>query len=265
LADHLFWVYWLISFGAILSRYFLVAGGTYFLFYRVLGEAFTRSRLRSKAPRWQAVYRDMKLSALSTVVFALAAAVVISSYDAGLTRLYADFHQYGLWYLGFSFVIVLLLQDLQFYFMHRLFHQPLLFKWLHAGHHRAGEPTPWTSFAFDLPESLVQAFFFVGIIFVIPLHFATLIAVLITMTVWSVLNHIGFRLFPATIPYQWLGRWLIGPMHHSLHHRKYTVHYGLYFTFWDKLLGTQEADYEKAFCRTHAKIQSDIEPVDAQP
>jgi sterol desaturase/sphingolipid hydroxylase (fatty acid hydroxylase superfamily) len=43
-----------------------------------------------------------------------------------------------------------------------------------------------------------------------------------------------------------LGRWFIGPAHHSVHHRKYTVHYGLYFTFWDKLLGTQDPDYEKA-------------------
>jgi uncharacterized membrane protein len=29
------------------------------------------------------------------------------------------------------------------------------------------------------------------------------------------------------------------------HHHKYTVHYGLYFTFWDKLLGTQDPNYEK--------------------
>jgi sterol desaturase/sphingolipid hydroxylase (fatty acid hydroxylase superfamily) len=44
-----------------------------------------------------------------------------------------------------------------------------------------------------------------------------------------------------------LGRWFIGPAHHSIHHRKYTVHYGLYFTFWDKLLGTQDPDYEQKF------------------
>lgn len=262
MADHSFWFYWFVFFGIILSRYLFVAGGTYFLFYLVLGKTFTQSRLRLKSPRWQAIYRDIKLSTLSAVVFAVAAAIVISGYDAGLTRLYTDLYQYGLWYLGFSFVGVLLLQDLHFYFMHRMFHHPFLFRWLHAGHHRAGEPTPWTSFAFDLPEAIVQALFFVGIIFVIPLHFITLIAVLITMTVWSVLNHIGFRLFPATIPYRWLGRWLIGPMHHSLHHRKYTMHYGLYFTFWDKLLGTQDPGYEKTFCCTQTKSQSAIRRVD---
>lgn len=254
MANHSFWFYWFVFFGAILSRYLLVAGGTYYLFYCVLGEAFTRKRLRSKPPRWQAIYRDIKLSTLSAVVFALAAATVISGYNAGSTRIYTDLYQYGLWYLGLSFVGVLLLQDLHFYFMHRLFHHPSLFRWLHAGHHRAGEPTPWTSFAFDLPEAIVQAYFFVGIIFVVPLHFATLIAVLVTMTLWSVLNHIGFRLFPATSPFKFLGKWLIGPTHHSLHHRKYTVHYGLYFTFWDKLLGTQDSDYErKAFCSTTPK------------
>ncbi|HEY9832817.1 MAG TPA: sterol desaturase family protein [Stenomitos sp.] len=172
---------------------------------------------------------------------------MMSEYNLGVTRLYTDPRQYGLWYLGVSFVGVLILQDTYFYFMHRMFHHPLLLKWLHQGHHRSGDPTPWTSFAFDLPEAVIQALFFVSVIFVIPLHFITLLAVLMTMTVWSVLNHLGFELFPSSFPRHWLGRWLIGSTHHSIHHRKYTVHYGLYFTFWDKLLGTHDPNYESEF------------------
>ena len=180
---------------------------------------------------------------LSAGVFALAAALIFSGYMAGMTRLYSDPQQYGLWYLGVSYGGVLVLQDTYFYFPHRLFHRPKLFPWFHQGHHRSRHPTPWTSFAFDPLEAIVQSLFLVGIVVMIPLHFITLIAVLTTMTMWAVLNHLGLDRLPALFPHHWLGRWLIGPAHHSIHHLKYTEHYGLYFTFWDHICGTQDPDY----------------------
>lgn len=247
MADHSFFYYCFIFFGVILVRYFLIAGGTYLIFYSDLGKRFPKRGLRRSPPLWRSIQKDLELSLLSAVVFSLCAAWMMSEYNLGVTRLYTDPRQYGLWYLGVSFVGVLILQDTYFYFMHRMFHHPLLLKWLHQGHHRSGDPTPWTSFAFDLPEAVIQALFFVSVIFVIPLHFITLLAVLMTMTVWSVLNHLGFELFPSSFPRHWLGRWLIGSTHHSIHHRKYTVHYGLYFTFWDKLLGTHDPNYESEF------------------
>lgn len=247
MADHSFLYYCFIFFGVILVRYFLIAGGTYFIFYSDLGKRLPKRGLRRSPPLWRSIQKDLELSLLSAVVFSLCAALVMSAYNLGVTRLYTDPRQYGLWYLGVSFVGVLLLQDTYFYFMHRMFHHPLILKWLHQGHHRSGDPTPWTSFAFDLPEAVIQALFFVSVIFVVPLHFITLLAVLMTMTLWSVLNHLGFELFPSSFPRHWLGRWLIGSTHHSIHHRKYTVHYGLYFTFWDKLLGTHDPNYESEF------------------
>jgi sterol desaturase/sphingolipid hydroxylase (fatty acid hydroxylase superfamily) len=245
LTNHSFGFYGFVLFGIILSRYFLIAGGTYFCFYSFLGESFVM-RGRRKPPEWALIRKDIQLAVLSAAVFALCAAFVVTAYDLGETRLYADLDQYGLWYLGVSYGAFLLLQDTYFYFIHRLLHHPRLYRWMHHGHHRSGEPTPWASFAFDLPEALIQAIFFAGIVFVMPLHFITLIAALLTMSLWSVLNHLGFRLFPAAFPGHWLGEWLIGPMHHSLHHRKYTLHYGLYFTLWDKLLGTHEPNYAQA-------------------
>jgi sterol desaturase/sphingolipid hydroxylase (fatty acid hydroxylase superfamily) len=247
LADRLFLFYWFSFFGLILVRYFLIAGGAYWLFYSILEKSFLKQRLHRKSPLWQSIFKDIKLSVLSTIVFALGATLVMTEYDLGVTRLYTDLSEYGLWYLGVSFVAVLLLQDTYFYFLHRIFHHPSLFRWVHYGHHRLGDPTPWTSFAFDIPEAFVQAIFFVGIVFIIPLHFITLVSVLMTMTLWAVWNHLGFELFPPSYMHRWLGRWFIGSSHHLLHHRKYTAHYGLYFTFWDKMLGTQDPNYDDKF------------------
>ncbi len=169
----------------------------------------------------------------------------MSSYDLGITRIYTKTSQYGLWYLVVSFILVLLLQDTYFYFIHRLLHRPKLFKWLHRGHHRSVEPTPWTSFAFDPPEAIIQAIFLLVTVFVIPLHYITFLGILMTMTLWSIINHLGFELLPCSSRYNWLTKWFIGAKHHLIHHQKYNTHYGLYFTFWDELLHTQDSNYQK--------------------
>lgn len=239
-----FWFYCVSFFGLILARYFLVAGGTHLLFYSVLGDIFVKRSLRLPSPSWTLIYKDIELSILSAAVFAVGSALVLSAYDLGKTRLYSNIDDHGLFYLGLSYVIVLVLQDAYFYFTHRLFHHPLLFKWLHEGHHRSKDTTPWTSFAFDPLEALIQSLFLIGIVFVLPIHFITMIAILITMTVWAVVNHLKVELFPASFPHHWLGKWFIGPAHHSIHHRRYTKHYGLYLTAWDSLLGTNDRVYD---------------------
>lgn len=248
MTHHSFWYYWAAFLGLILSRYFVVAGGAYLLFYTSLASSkfaskFAGRQLRSKPPKADSIRQDIRLAVLSTLIFATAAAFVVWSYDRGATRLYADLRQYGYGYAAASFGLVLVLQDTYFYFMHRAFHQPFLFQHFHFGHHRSGEPTPWTSFAFDPAEAFLQAAFLVGLTFLVPLNFTILVALLLTMTVWTVVTHLGFEL-PAAYSQHWLSGWLIGSRHHAIHHRKYRLHYGLYFTIWDKLLGTDDPAYE---------------------
>ena len=239
--------YGLAFLGIILARYFAIAGGLHLFFYSAGGNFLAHRSVGLAPPSGTSIRRDIHLSMCSAVIFALGAATIVSSYDLGIVRLYADIHAYGLWYLGVSYGLVLLLQDTYFYFIHRLFHHPKLFRWFHQGHHQSHHPTPWTSFAFDPPEAAIQSLFLMAIVFIIPLHFITVIAVLITMTVWAVVNHLGLDLFPPAFPHHWLGRWFIGPAHHSIHHHQYRRHYGLYFTFWDKLLGTNDPSYERDF------------------
>jgi len=221
----------------ILARYFLVAGAVFWLLERCFGEAAVAVN------NGEQIRFDIRLSVQSAVVFALAAELLVIAHRLHATRLYDDPQRYGWWYLGVSYVAVLLLQDASFYFSHRLFHHPLLYRWFHASHHRSRQPTPWTSFAFDAPEAVFQAGFLLVIVMTLPLHWGTLIAVLATMSSWAVINHLGLERLPLSFPHRWLGWWFIGPAHHALHHRQARVHYGLYFTFWDRWLGTEHPDY----------------------
>ncbi len=258
---HSFGFYLFALFFIILVRYFIVAGGTYWLFYVALNQFSTPRSLRKKhsstkkekAILHKSIYRDIKMSILSGIVFALGAAFIMTQYDSHKTVLYTDLNHYPLWYLGVSFIVVLILQDTYFYFLHRLFHHPSLFKWIHSGHHRSTTPTPWTSFAFDLPEAFIQAFFFCCIVFIIPLHFLTLISLLLTMTVSSVWTHLGLEVLGDSS--HWLRKWSIGSKHHTTHHHQYKVNYGLYFTFWDRFCGTEYSDLNVVSSRQKIAVE----------
>jgi len=182
---------------------------------------------------------DIALTLGSSWIFALGGAVVIQADGRGLTRL---IHEPGCpwWLAPLQFVAVLLLQDTLFYGLHRLLHHRLCYRWLHQGHHHSHHPTGWTAFAFDPGEALLQAGFLVGVVFLIPLQRATLLALLLTMSAWAIVNHLD----PAPHGAAPQGRppdgWLIGPNHHGLHHRRPGRNFGLYFTFWDRFWGTAE-------------------------
>jgi sterol desaturase/sphingolipid hydroxylase (fatty acid hydroxylase superfamily) len=252
-----FAVWGLTFFAIILVRYFLVAGLSYWWLY-VHRPAHSASGagtpIVARSPSARSIGADIRLSVYASAVFALVAAAVLHLHTLELTRLYSRPDQHGWWYLAVSYLLVLFLQDGFFYATHRLCHHPALFAWMHRGHHRSSQPTPWTSFAFDWPEALLQAFFLGVIVLGLPLHPITLMAVLSTMTAWALVNHLGLRHLPRGFPHHWLGRWLIGPAHHGLHHRHGDRHFGLYFTFWDRLLGTEDPAYLSQLqrCADHA-------------
>ncbi|MCT0215809.1 sterol desaturase family protein [Synechococcus sp. CS-1330] len=232
-----------VLFLIILARYFLASGGCWCLVRICRPHATSASsELQDKRMR-DGIQHDIRLSVLSAAVFALAAAALLWLQNHGMTRIYTGADPNNWWYLGVSYLAVLILQDTAFYFTHRLFHHRALYALFHRGHHRSRRPTPWTSFAFDPPEALVQSLFLVGVVTLLPLHVITLLAVLSTMTIWAIVNHLDLDELPRRFPHHWLGRWVIGPAHHALHHHRPSVHFGLYFTFWDRVCSTEDTSY----------------------
>ncbi len=247
-----FWLYWFIFCGIILSGYFLSASGIYWLLYsrherQIFNILPLAQQLQAQALTERdsiTIVADIKRSVISVICFALGAAVFMDFYNWGLTKVYLDFGANNAAYLILSYGLVLLLQDTFFYFTHRLFHSPSLFKWFHQGHHLSKPPTPWTFFALDPFEAISQIFFLFLVTLVVPLHISVLLAILLTMTTWSIGNHLGFQIIPTSRFSCWWGRWCIGSTHHLVHHQRYNRHFGLYFTFWDKLLNTEDSGYE---------------------
>jgi len=223
----------------IAARYLVVSGLFHWLLWQRGGEKLRAKRLNRDRPMRRVMIQEIRLSLLSSVIYAAPAAVVLVAFSNGGTEIYTDWQAYGgAPYLFLSAFIYLAVQDSYYYWAHRLMHNPAIFRWMHAGHHRSRQPTPFASFAFDPAEAAVTAWLLPAMTFLVPVHMGVVVALLTLMTLTAVLNHSGWEVLPSAFVRSAVGGQLISATHHSYHHLRFDRNYGLYFRFWDKLMGT---------------------------
>ena len=185
------------------------------------------------------INREIGWSLLSAGIYGVPAGLAAWGWqELGWTQIYTDIAAYPLWWLPVSFLLSLALHDTWFYLTHRAMHHPVLFRRIHAVHHASRPPTAWAAMSFHPWEALSGAFVIPALVFFLPLHQGVVLALLMTMTVMGVTNHMGWELFPARLVHGRAGQWLITATHHQHHHDHYRGNYGLYFRFWDRLCGT---------------------------
>jgi sterol desaturase/sphingolipid hydroxylase (fatty acid hydroxylase superfamily) len=150
------------------------------------------------------------------------------------------------WEFWLSLPLVIVVHDAYFYWTHRFMHLRWTFRWMHWEHHRSQSPTVFTAYSFSISEAIVQGLFGVLYVALFPANFMTLIFFQTVEIAHNVAIHSGFEFGPKS----WvLGRfgWLCGATHHDMHHRTGRGGYGLYFRFWDRLMKTEHADFERIF------------------
>lgn len=228
-----------------LTRYFLVAGLTYMVFWKWGFERFKTKFLYSQKPTSQDLKREIKYSVLSTLIFLFPSLVVIAIRDTGITKLYWNINDRStLWYVA-SFVVVFLLHDAYFYWSHRLMHHKSLYNYFHKVHHLSKKPTPLAAFAFHPLEALVESFIFLIIVVFIPVHFSVIFFFSLFSLFMNVYGHLGFSLFTNKQLQKFPLNLFSHSTHHSWHHQNYKGNYGFYFQFWDRVMGTWKGELNK--------------------
>ena len=89
--------------------------------------------------------------------------------------IYDDVTDYGLLYLIFSLVFLIIFHDFYFYITHKIIHHKKFF-FIHKRHHLSINPTPWAAFSFGPIEAVIQIIWIPIIAFFVPLHFYALLA-----------------------------------------------------------------------------------------
>ena len=187
---------------------------------------------------------DLKFSASSFLVFAIMDVCLLYLESKGYTQLYFDINKYGYLWLGLSSFIVLFIDDMFFYWSHRAMHHPKLYKYFHRVHHESTDPSPLTAFAFHPSEAVIEQLMHVVLPFLFPLHFGVIIGWQIFSMLNNVLAHLGYEVYPKSWVKLSLLQFKTASTHHNMHHQLFNGNYALYFTWWDKLMGTEFKDYE---------------------
>ena len=233
--------------GIIWARYFAIAGLFYWLLWGRPEEKVRATRLSPVRPTRKTVSFEIRMSLLSSLIYAAPGALVIEAYKHGGTAIYTGIEGLVGWlWLPASVFIYLAIHDAYFYWTHRAMHHPKLFRPMHLAHHRSRHPTPWAGFSFHPWESIISAWPLPLAAFFIPIHLGAVFFLLIFMTVVSITNHAGWEILPRRLTHGFFGRHVISASHHDVHHTDYTANYGLYFRFWDKLMKTDKGFGEKA-------------------
>jgi sterol desaturase/sphingolipid hydroxylase (fatty acid hydroxylase superfamily) len=91
-----------------------------------------------------------------------------------------------------------------------------------------------------------MALFMPAMLALIPLHGVVVFIFLTIMIIRNAMGHSGVEFHPR--------QWVDTPLdlmttttHHDMHHQKFNGNYGLYFTWWDRWMGTEFPGYKQAF------------------
>ena len=163
------------------------------------------------------------------------------------------------WYVGVvGLFVALVAVDTWFYWLHRLLHEnKWLYRNVHLIHHGSRDTTPLTGQRFHPLELFLITVpnAFLPLIFLLDERYY--VAAFIFSLVNNVYAHGGFELLPTFWERIPLLRHKTTSLHHNMHHDRVRGNYALYFTWWDRLMGTEFRDYEQVRSELHDRIRRD--------
>ena len=236
-----------LSYFIIITRYIGVASIFFLLFYVLLKKKISFKKIQKKFPGNNDYTREIIFSFISVLFFAGTSAPFFVEPLNQYSNLYFDISERPMWYYALCFPVMMILHDTYFYWMHRALHHPRIFKVAHLLHHKSTNPSPWAAYSFHPIEGFLESLIFPIIILILPVHISALGLFFLFQIVYNVYGHLGYELYPKGFHKHWFGKWINTSVHHNLHHKYFDNAYGLYFTFWDRVMGTMAPQYDEVY------------------
>lgn len=235
-------------FSILLLRYLVIAGLAFVIFYILLKKRKSHQKIQLRFPGLSDYQREIIYSVITTVIFTLIGVLILSpNLLRPYTLIYSDVGTYGVGYIFISFFLIIITHDTYFYWTHRAMHSKFGMKYIHLVHHKSTNPSPWAAFSFHPYEAIVEAGILLVVVFLFPVHIFSILMFMIFMTFYNVYGHLGWELYPRNFHRSIIGKWINTSVNHNQHHKKFDGNYGLYFLFWDRIMGTIREDYDTTF------------------
>lgn len=230
-----------------LLRYLIPASIAFLVFWVIGRDQWRHLFIQATFPKNRQLITEFAYSMSTVVIFSLVGFGIYTANKAGFTLIYKDISDFGVLYLLFSFILTLLFHDFYFYWTHRFMHHKKIFRYVHRVHHESTNPSPWAAYAFHPWEALIQALVLPIMVVIFPLHPVAITLFLLYMIIRNVMGHLGFEIFPrGWTKNKWLN-WTTAVTHHNIHHERFHTNYGLYFSWWDRWMKTEDKGYHEKF------------------
>ena len=228
---------WMLLLLILVLRYVLIAGIPYLWLYVFGQNKYKALKLQDEVPKKKQIIKEIKYSLSTLFIYSSGIWLFLYWLKRGYTRSYIEISDFGWPYFVFSIVLMIIIHDAYSYWIHRLIHHKSLFKYVHLLHHKFKNPSPWSAFAFHPFESLLTLGIIPVIMFLMPWHNLALIIFITIIIVYDTFIHLGYNIKELKI-----FKWQNTPKDHDVHHRNSKHNFGLYFTYWDRLMGTYSDD-----------------------
>jgi len=231
-----------------LGRY-LIAAGLISLSLWAAKQWANNRRIQKRLAAKGDYVREFSSSIRTVFVFGVTTMSTVAMMEFGLVQ-FSDSFSWDIF--GLQAVVMIIAHDAYFYWMHRALHHKRLFRATHLHHHKSRTPTPWAAYSFSSWEAVTEAAF-------VPIFLlaATTVGVeymgfAVFIFLWhmifrNVIGHAGVELYPAGWVDNKFVSWWNTTTHHDLHHSAGTYNFGLYFTWWDRMMGTEHPQYKERF------------------
>ena len=143
---------------------------------------------------------------------------------------------------GLEVVGYVVLFDAYFYGLHRALHTPVLYRRIHAVHHRSTAPTVLTALAFHPVEGLLILAFMPVAMWLIPIHLASLAIASAFLSGSILVAHCGYQVFPRWWEEVPVLNWYVTPRVHDAHHVQRDCNFSATLSIFDRAFGTQHRD-----------------------
>jgi len=249
---------------------FLQASSVYYLtailLHYVVPRALPVSSVQKGARKQGQVCREATNCIGPLVVKAGMWTIVERMHASGYSLLYGGSMLTSVWHVPYMMLVVVALDylhDTWFYWTHRLLHTKALFSSVHRMHHESRVPTAFTGYSFHVVEAVIVFANEVIVCFLFPIHVRLHRFYHMYTTVIHNGGHAGYEIAPYIPSAEGLAFWawrtllmtlgaasrvsvskgLNTVAHHDMHHRYPNVHFSLYMTHWDRLMGTEHPSY----------------------
>lgn len=229
-----------LIFVIVYIRYLLLSGAYQWLVFKIFNKGTKERILFTPKDNSQQIKRELRLSSYSAIIFSVVGMMLLVLWQLGFTQIYTDIHAFPLWYIPVSVVVYLFIHDLYYYWLHKWMHTSKFLRKYHMAHHQSVNTTAFTSFSFHPVESVFQAIIFPAIVMVLPMSVLAVMITLFLMTLSAIINHAGVEIYPSRKKFKFFQKHIIGATHHDHHHRNLKKNFGLYFTFWDRIMKTEK-------------------------